>query len=369
MAMAAILFAAPLVYANTPPRPLVVVVPAPVSGPRAAMGLSMHTAMGIAAAELNASGGIAGQPIDLRLVDDPCTSRGGDALMRGLARDADIAVVIGHPCGPSARAATALYRDAGRLFIAVGSQPTKPPPGAFRLPSSLPLADALAAAIVQAAQAPDQKIERPRIAVLRDRTLLNIGLGAAVEQAARSAGIAVVTETFAGGQRDFAAIIEALRAKEVTHVALLAFPIEAGFAVRAFADAAPRTMLFGPDHIGVADFAQIAGAAAANVRIMAAASNDHYVRLYPQARALADRLQSIGVASTREALEAVAALQAWAAAMARQPAADQAAPRRADLAAEASESVLGSLSFDKAGDAALPYWIVHRWRDGALKPE
>jgi branched-chain amino acid transport system substrate-binding protein len=329
----------------------------------------MHTAMGIAAAELNASGGVAGQPIDLRLVDDPCTSSGGDALMRGLAREADIAVVIGHPCGPSARAATALYRDAGRLFIAVGSQPTRPPPGAFRLPSSQPLADALAAAFLQAAQLPDLKRERPRIAVLRDRTQLNTALGATIEQAARAAGIAVVTETFAGGQRDFAAIIEALRAKDVTHVALLAFPIEAGFAVRAFADAAPDIALFGPDHIGTADFAQIAGAAAANLRIVAAASTDHYVRLYPQARTLADRLQSIGVASTREALEAVAALQAWAAATGREPAPDATTPRKPDLAAQAYPSVLGLLGFDKSGDATLPYWIAHRWRDGALKPE
>jgi branched-chain amino acid transport system substrate-binding protein len=363
--LAAVVAAVPQAIANPPAKPLVVVVPAPLAGPQAATGLSMHTAIAIAAAELNAGGGVAGQRIELRLVDDPCTSSGGDALMRGLARESDIDVIIGHPCGPSARAATALYRDAGRLFIAVGSRPTRPAPGAFRLPSSQPLGEALAATILQSTQTS----ERAHLAVLRDRTQLSTLLGTTIEQAARTAGIAVVTESFPGGQRDFAAFAASLRAKNVTHIALLAFPVEAGFAVRALTEAMPEAKLFGPDHMGTADFAQMAGSAAANVRIVAAASLDHYAKLFPPARALTDRLRSTGVAPTREALEAVAALQAWAAAASSAPVTGTAAPRGVDLAVQANPTVLGALAFDKAGDATLPFWLVHRWRDGALVPE
>lgn len=344
-----------------PSRPLTIAVPAPLSGSRAAIGLSIHTAIGITIAELNAAARAGDAPVAVKLFDDPCITGSSDAIVRDIATNAAIDIVIGHPCGPSARAGTALYKAAGKRFMAVGTPPVSPPPGDLRLPSSRPLSDALAAALVVAAT------ERAgaKFAIVRDRTQLNTAMASAIDPVLRAAGHVVTTETFSGGDRDFAPLARKLVASGITHVALLAFPVEAAFVARALVQVAPDIVMIGPEQLGTPDLAQIAGIdVAARVSIVLPTTLADYERTSPAAAALVTRLRAVGVTPTREAIEAVAGLQAWVGQM------RTSTPTSTDQrTALTVPTVIGPLAFDRFGDATRPFWIKHTWRDGKLVPE
>jgi branched-chain amino acid transport system substrate-binding protein len=340
---------------------VVIAVPAPLAGVRSAMGLSVHVAAGIAVADINAQGGIGGRPVRLDLHDDPCTS-GSLALVQAIAAGA-ASVVIGHPCALSVPIAAPLYRAAGKLFIAAGpSYPRRAGSFEMRLPSVQAQADALARVLVSETTA-----GLSRVAIVRDKTKLNIALAGPVEGALRAAGVSVVTEAFTGGDKDFAALSQRLAAGGVTHVALMAFTIEGALVAADLVKAIADVKIIGPDQLGTHDFGALAGAAAAErVRILLPASETLYVTRYSGARALAQRMAASGVVATREALETAAAIQAWA--QAASSAGDLSLAPVAEQLKTARVTLLGPLSFDAKGDASLPYWTLHHWRDGGFQP-
>jgi branched-chain amino acid transport system substrate-binding protein len=343
-----------------------VAIPAPLSGTRAAVGLSVHTAAGIMATEINAAGGINGQRLSLTLLDDPCSSSAGLLLAREIAAGPAVAI-IGHPCAPSAQVAAGIYAAAGKLFVAAGPAApvlfaARPGPHVFRLPAPEPHGEALAKLVVRTVQANGGG----RVAIVRDKTQLNIGLAAPIDAALRAAGIAPLTDTFTGGDKDFTAFAQRLAAAKITHVALLAFTIEGALAAADITRAIPSVEIIGPDQLATPDFGSLAGsAAAARVRVLLPATADSYGQRFPAAKLLADRMTAIGVTPTREALETAAALQAWAAAARGEGGVAHTATRLT----QPSNTILGPTAFDARGHAVMPFWTVHRWRDGTFHPD
>src|SRR5262245_27681885 len=76
-------------------------VPAPYTGPNAWMGEGIERGAQMAIADLNAAGGILGQPARLIKVDDYCESEQALAAANKLVAE-DVDVVMGHQCSGAA---------------------------------------------------------------------------------------------------------------------------------------------------------------------------------------------------------------------------------------------------------------------------
>jgi branched-chain amino acid transport system substrate-binding protein len=89
---------------------------APLTGPLAWLGEQHQRPVEMAVAEINAAGGLLGQPLAIVTADDFCDGEQAVAAADKLAA-AGVAVVIGHGCSGAAIPASAVYEAAGMVMI------------------------------------------------------------------------------------------------------------------------------------------------------------------------------------------------------------------------------------------------------------
>jgi branched-chain amino acid transport system substrate-binding protein len=90
--------------------------PLPLTGPLAWGGEEAHRGVNMAVADMNAAGGVLGQPVRAIVVDDYCEPEQAVAAANKLVAQG-VEVVIGHVCSGAAIAASKLYHEAGILMI------------------------------------------------------------------------------------------------------------------------------------------------------------------------------------------------------------------------------------------------------------
>ena len=83
----------------------------PITGSMAWFGEQMQQGMAMKVAELNAAGGVLGQPVELLIVDDYCDAEQGVAAAEKLV-EARVAAVIGHLCSGASIPASKIYAEA-----------------------------------------------------------------------------------------------------------------------------------------------------------------------------------------------------------------------------------------------------------------
>jgi branched-chain amino acid transport system substrate-binding protein len=111
VALGAAFGTAPVAHAE-----ILIGLPAPYTGPNAWMGEAIERGAEMALADLNAAGGVLGQPTRLIKVDDYCVSEQAVAAANKLVADR-VDVVIGHQCSGAAIPASEVYAEAGILMI------------------------------------------------------------------------------------------------------------------------------------------------------------------------------------------------------------------------------------------------------------
>src|SRR5262245_32764312 len=99
-------------------------VAGPMTGPIAWFGEQYLRAVGMAVENLNASGGVLGETVEIVVGDDFCDPEQAVAVAHKLASDG-VVFVVGHFCSHSSIAAAKVYEEAGILQIAPGSASAK----------------------------------------------------------------------------------------------------------------------------------------------------------------------------------------------------------------------------------------------------
>ena len=103
--------------ASLPARADIVIgVPGPMTGGMAWIGEQGERGAALAIAELNAAGGVLGEPVRILLVDDFCDADQALAAAKKLVAE-EVALVAGHLCSGAALAASKVYEEAGILMI------------------------------------------------------------------------------------------------------------------------------------------------------------------------------------------------------------------------------------------------------------
>jgi branched-chain amino acid transport system substrate-binding protein len=330
---------------------------APLTGPYAWAGGVTERGAEVAISDLNASGGVLGEQIEMITADDYCDGEQAVAAADKLVA-ATVVAVFGHQCSNAAIPASEIYSDAGILMITAGAtNPKLTEQGlanVFRTVGRDDLQGRIAGDLLA-----DHWGSRP-IAVLHDGQVYGIGLAQETKKRLNERGIAeAMFEAVEPGKPDYWDIVQKMRAKGVEVLYFGGYQAEAALIIRQAREHGYELQLVAGDGISNEDFGLIAGPASDGTLM----TNSPL----PSGAEVAE-LAARFTEGLRPPFGIYAAFQVWAQAV------EKAGTFETKLVAAALrghqfDTVLGRIGFDQKGDVAgHETFVWHVWKDGTYAP-
>lgn len=333
----------------------VIAVPYPFEGPHAVVGRRIALAVEQAARDLNARGGVTGEKVVVRRIDDGCNGAAAAAASTAVVAERP-ALIVGHPCAGGAIAAARVYSAVKLLFIATETR-HKALTDSHAGPTILRLAGRDDAQGTFAGHYLAKSYPGRRIAVVSDRTAYARSISERAVKALAAAGAEPVLLTIVAGEKDFGALVARIRDWQCAAILFAGFPIEAASILRQLRAAGLATPLLGTEVMANDDLAAAAGSAAELARALSPTDPARRIAASSGGE-VSGRDSSIPDGAT---LRARAAVELWAAAAQEKSTLVPDAVAAA-LKTGAHESVLGRVAFNARGDAELPAYDVLEWR-------
>lgn len=240
---------------------------APLSGRHAAQGLAMQAALVAAVAEVNAGGGVRGEPLVLNVEDDGCARATSEGAARALVARAPL-LVIGHPCSSAATVAAPVYAAANVLFIAVGPRHGDVTKDGVTSPI-LRLAgrddrQGDAAARWLLAHAPNR-----RVAIVQDRTAYSRAIAERTSSVLKDAAVELATVfPIVAGKQSYADTIARVGEMNADAVFFAGYPDEAAVLLADLAAAGLSLPVLGSDALATEEFALVAAKSKLSVQVL-----------------------------------------------------------------------------------------------------
>jgi branched-chain amino acid transport system substrate-binding protein len=337
-------------------------LPAPYTGPNAWMGEGIERGAEMAIADLNAAGGILGQPARLIKVDDYCVGEQAVAAANKLVAEG-VDVVMGHQCSGAAIPASKVYAEASVLMMTPNAtNPLVTEQGfknVFRFCGRDDLQGSMAGTYLA------DHWGGKNIAILHDGQAYGQGLAEEVKKALNARGVSeAIFERITPGLVNYFDVIEKIETANIDVVYYGGYSPEAGILLRGLRDRGDDLQLVAGDGINSEDFDLIAGKASDGTVFTSTLD----LREVPQAAELVARLRSEHYEPIGPTFLAYGAIQAWAEAV------EQAGTLELDaviksLRTNEFDTIYGRIGFDAKGDVTgyQPFaWYV--WRDGDYAP-
>jgi branched-chain amino acid transport system substrate-binding protein len=331
----------------------------PLTGPYAWIGEAPPVGTQLAIADVNAAGGVLGEPLQLVVVDDACDPEQALLAARKLVSDG-VAVVFGATCSGAALAAAPVLREARIVRVeAAATNPrlTDEGEGVFRLVGRDDLQGDLAGDLLAARWADKG------IAIAHDGQAYGRGLAEQVKARLNRRGVreAAFVE-YAPRETDFSALLDRLQAASVGVLYVGGYSPEIGLIARQARGRGLDFQLVSGDGLSTGEFGVFAGPAGEGTLFTSFSDPTRGPRAAElMARA---RLQE----PSGRVLYNYAAVEVWAQAVAQAGTPEPGAVTRVLHEAE-FDTVLGRIGFDAKGDVEgfEPFvWFV--WRDGRYVP-
>ena len=333
----------------------------PLSGPYAASGGRNRAAIAQAVDDLNARGGVLGQPVRLVEADDACGLERAVAAARDLIA-ARVSLVVGHMCSHASLMAAGVYETFDTLMISPDStHPRLTEEGrrnVFRLAGRDDRQGDLAGDFLH------RHYRGKRIAIVHDGSVYGRGLASQTRTRLRQLDLAeVLYAVYEPGRRRYDALAAKLRAQAVDVVYVGGYAPDAGAIARAVRDGGDRLQLVGGDGIGGEEFWIEAGRAGQGAIFSARPT----VRWDPRSAAgrTASRLRGQGPGAG--GIGAYAAVEVWAQAVERAGSTDLVQVGD-ELRRGRFHTVIGPVAFDEKGDLRGAGWEMQIWSDGDYAP-
>lgn len=298
---------------------------------------------------LNLNGGVLGRHLRVAQENDQCEADEAAAIAaRAVAQSVD--VVIGHVCPSGAIRAAEIYAAAGIVMIATGPRhPRLTAPAGRRGIHRLAgrddrQADSVAVLIASSFPA-------ARVAIVHDRSLQGRGMADELRRSMTAAQVSpVAVATYASGTKDHAVLIGELAQARVDLVVFPGQPFEASMIL----DQAKRL----GSRIATVIGTDVLAADAPPARLLSAVDTFLVMLPWPGMSAATQDAATENVAHEL----AGAAVEVWSAAIAE---VGVLAPQRIanELRQQPHTTRLGSVRFDAKGDADVPSYVPHVWRD------
>lgn len=303
---------------------------------------------------LNLAGGVLGRHLRVAQENDQCEADEAAAIAaRAVAQS--VHVVIGHVCPSGAIRAAEIYAAAGIVMIATGPRhPRLTAPagrrGIYRLAGRDDRqADSIAALIATSFPA-------ARVAIVHDRSLQGRGMADELRRSTTAAQVPpVIVVTYASGIKDHAVLIGELAQARVDLVVFPGQPFEASMILDQAKRAGTRiATVIGTD---------VLAADAPPQRLLT--SVDTFLVMLPWPGMSATTQDATTESVTGEL--AGAAVEVWASAITE---VGELAPQRIanELKERSHPTRLGAVRFDAKGDADVPSYVPHVWRDRKWQP-
>ncbi|MDV7210216.1 branched-chain amino acid ABC transporter substrate-binding protein [Azotobacter beijerinckii] len=334
-------------------------VAGPHTGPNAAFGEQYWRGASQAAADINAAGGINGEPIKLIKGDDACEPKQAVAVANRLVDQEKVAAVIGHFCSSSTIPASEVYDEAGILTITPGStnpQVTERGLSAmFRMCGRDDQQGQVAADFIV------DTLKGKRVAVIHDKDTYGQGIADAAKARLRQRGVTeVLYEGLTRGEKDFNALVTKLRGANVDVVYFGGLHTEAGPLLRQMREQGLTASFVSGDGIVTDELVTTAGGPKYVKGTFMTFGADP--RKIPEGQALVGKLRASGYEPEGYTLYAYASLQALAAAF---NAVGKTDSEKASqwLKSHPVATVMGTKEWDAKGDLKVSDYVIYEWDD------
>src|SRR5499427_10675560 len=329
-------------------------VAGPLTGQYASFGQQVRNGAELAAADINAAGGVLGKKITLEYGDDACDPKQARAVAERFAYE-QVPFVAGHFCSSSSIPASEAYADGDVLQITPAS--TNP---LFTERKLWNVARVCGRDDQQGLVAADyiaKNFKGKNIAILNDKTTYGKGLADETKKALNKAGfIEKMYESYTKGDKDFNAIVSRLKAENIDLVYVGGYHQEAGLILRQMRDQGLKTVLMAGDALADKEYASITGPAGEGTLFTFGPDP----RKKPTAAAIVEKFATKNVDPEGYTLYTYAAMQVWSQAAKKAGTTDAKKVMEA-MKAGKWDTVIGPIEYDAKGDIKQIDYVVYKW--------
>ena len=332
-------------------------VAGPITGEYATFGKQLTDGAEVAAADINAKGGVLGQKIEVLKGDDACDPKQAVSVANKFASEG-VKFVDGHFCSSSSIPASKVYTEEGILQITPAStNPKFTEEGSWNTFRTCGRDDqqGKVAGHTLATEFKDRKV-----AILHDNTTYGKGIADETKKAMNAEGKKeALYQAYVPGEHDYTALVSRLKEAGIDVVYFGGYHSEIGLIARQAREQGLKATLIGPDSLTAKELWQISGPAGEG--LMFTFPSDPRNR--PTAAAVVKEFKDKSIDPEGYVLYTYAAMQVWAEAATKANSTD---PKKVAevLRAGTWPSVLGDVSFDKKGDVTKVDYVWYIWHNG-----
>lgn len=333
----------------------------PYTGDLAEFGAQLRSGAEQAVADINAAGGVLGNQVKIEFGDDQCDPKQAVAVANDLVAKG-VVFVAGHFCSGSSIPASAVYREESILQITPASTNPK-------------LTEDAAASgwdtIFRTCGRDDQQgdfaggwlvdhYKDKKIAVVHDKSAYGQGLADLTKAKMNSLGVQeALYEGITAGEQDYTALVTKLKDAGIDVIYFGGYHPEAALIIRQAHEQGYTPQLLSGDSLNTQEFATLAGDAANGVMFTNAAES----RNLPSAQAIVQKFRDGGFEPEGYTLSTYAAIEVWAAAVAKAGTTEAEAVAAA-LRSQSWPTVIGELAFDAKGDLTSSTYVWYVFEGG-----
>ncbi len=325
---------------------------APYTGPVAVAGVQMKNGVELAAADINAAGGVNGQKIEIVFGDDVADPKQGVSVANRFVGE-NIKFVIGHMMSGVTMPASEIYAENGMLMITPSA--TNPAVTERKLWNVFRTCGRDDQQGVVAAQWYLANAKGKKIAVVHDKTTYGKGLADEMVKAFVAGGQKeVLYEGINVGEKDFSALISKIKGAAADYVFWGGLHTEGGLILRQMRDQGVTAALMGGDGLSTSEFLTIAGPSVEGAMFTSVPD----MRKSPTAAAVVKRFADKKQDPEAFTLYAYAGVELIAQAANKAKSLDPKKVAETLRDGTAWKTVIGDLTFDAKGDLKAPAFVL-----------
>jgi branched-chain amino acid transport system substrate-binding protein len=331
---------------------------APITGQYAVNGEQLKRGAEQAVADINAAGGVMGQPLKLEIADDACDPKQAVAAANQMVSKG-VKFVVGHYCSGSAIPSSRVFLEEHVVMVSPGAtNPKLTDEGGGNIFRVCGRDDRQGAVIADTLV---KEFKGKKIAILNDKSAYGRGLADEVKKGLNAGGMTeTLFESYTAGEKDYSSLVTLLKKNAIEAVFIGGYHTEGGLITRQLREAGSKAQVLAGDAFVTNEFWSIAGPAAEGV-LMTFGPDP---RKKPEAAAAVKAFKAKGYDPEGYTLYSYAATQVLADAIKNAGAADV-AKVSANMHSATFKTVLGDIAFDAKGDIKAPAYVIYRWNKGS----
>ncbi len=331
-------------------------VAGPITGPNASFGAQLRQGAEMAAAEINAKGGLNGQKIEIVIGDDASKPEQGVSVANKFVGDG-VKFVIGHFNSGVTIPASTVYAENGILMVTPSA--TNPEITERKMWN-----------IFRTCGRDDQQGEveakylaetakGKKLAIVHDKTTYGKGLADFTKKYSNALGInEVLYEGVNVGEKDFSVLVSKIKAAGADYLYWGGLHTEGALIARQMRDQGVQAVMMSGDGITSNEFGATGGDAVIGTLMTFPAEP----RARPEAKEIVAKFKEKNFDPESYTLYSYAALQIIAAAAAEAKTNDTKKVAELMKNGKPWSTVIGPIAFDAKGDITRPDYVLYTWK-------